>query len=52
MVDVSPIHWLVVLGIIVLLLGGRESGDLGNGSGGGPQHPLPAIDAVKAKKGM
>jgi TatA/E family protein of Tat protein translocase len=56
-----PIHWLIILVIIVLLFGGkripeilrqlganmRNGGDGGNG--GSPQHPLPVSGPVETK---
>lgn len=57
----NPIHWLIILVIIVLLFGGKQvpeilrqmGANLRNGGdgghGGSPQHPLPVTAPVETK---
>jgi hypothetical protein len=50
MEDFGAFHWLIVLAIILLLLGGRKISDLSRrigGGPGGPNHPLPVTSPVE-----
>ena len=53
----TPLHWLIVLVIFVLLARGRKIAEIieNLGSGrprrpGGPQHPIPVTGPVETKK--
>ena len=64
--EFSPIHWLIVLAIIVILFGGRRIPELmrgmgegirsfkegmrGDGGNNGPQNPTPPAVSSSAEK--
>jgi Sec-independent protein translocase protein TatA len=49
----SPMHWLIVLAIIVLLFRGKKiprGGKGMRGGAGGPQHPIPVTGPIETEK--
>jgi Sec-independent protein translocase protein TatA len=52
MSELSQVHWLIVLAIIVLLFGGKKFDNFMNGQGGGRggPHPIPSSSSVETKK--
>ena len=59
MTEFSAFHWLVVLAIVVLLLGGKQIPEVMRGMGkstrgprgGPPTHPLPVTSPVETSRG-
>jgi hypothetical protein len=48
--EFNPIHWLIVLAVIVLLFGGRKM-DPGGFAGSPPTHALPVTSPMETSRG-